>query len=105
MRFAIADAVRRGADRLAIRAATLAGATRGHRPAAPRDPADRHRRGSAAAVGGRVAEYLVAVVGIGVVFGTASTKIAAAVASFLLYDALFVEPRFTLAGRRSRKSG
>jgi two-component system, OmpR family, sensor histidine kinase KdpD len=40
--------------------------------------------------------YLIAVVGIGVVFGTAGA-IAAAVGSFLLYDALFVEPRFTLA--------
>jgi two-component system, OmpR family, sensor histidine kinase KdpD len=40
--------------------------------------------------------YLIAVVGIGVVFGTAGA-IAAAVASFLLYDLLFVEPRFTLA--------
>ncbi len=40
--------------------------------------------------------YLIAVVGIAVVFGTWAA-IAAAVASFLLYDALFVEPRFTLA--------
>ena len=40
--------------------------------------------------------YLIAVVGIAVVFGTGAA-IAAAVASFLLYDALFVEPRFTLA--------
>jgi two-component system, OmpR family, sensor histidine kinase KdpD len=39
--------------------------------------------------------YLIAVVGIAVVFGTAAA-IAAAVASFLLYNALFVEPRFTL---------
>jgi two-component system sensor histidine kinase KdpD len=40
--------------------------------------------------------YLIAVVGIAVVFGTGAA-IAAAVASFLLYDALFVEPRFTFA--------
>lgn len=40
--------------------------------------------------------YLIAVVGIAVVFGTWAA-VAAAVASFLLYDALFVEPRFTLA--------
>jgi two-component system sensor histidine kinase KdpD len=40
--------------------------------------------------------YLIAVVGIAVVLGTGAA-IAAAVASFLLYDALFVEPRFTLA--------
>jgi two-component system sensor histidine kinase KdpD len=40
--------------------------------------------------------YLVAVVGIAVVFGTGAA-IGAAFASFLLYDALFVEPRFTLA--------
>ena len=39
--------------------------------------------------------YLVAVVGIAVAFGTLAA-IAAAVASFLLYDALFVEPRFAL---------
>jgi two-component system sensor histidine kinase KdpD len=40
--------------------------------------------------------YLIAVVGIAIVFGTGAA-IAAAVASFLLYDALFVVPRFTLA--------
>ena len=40
--------------------------------------------------------YLIAVVGIAVVFGTRAA-IVAAFASFLLYDALFVEPRFTLA--------
>jgi two-component system sensor histidine kinase KdpD len=40
--------------------------------------------------------YLIAVVGIAIVFGTGAAA-AAAVASFLLYDALFVEPRFTLA--------
>ena len=40
--------------------------------------------------------YLIAVVGIAVVFGTGAS-IVAAFASFLLYDALFVEPRFTLA--------
>ena len=40
--------------------------------------------------------YLIAVVGIAVVFGTGAA-VAAAVASFLLYDALFVEPRFTFA--------
>ena len=40
--------------------------------------------------------YLIAVVGIGVALGTGAA-IASAVASFLLYDALFVEPRFTLA--------
>jgi len=39
--------------------------------------------------------YLVAVVGVAVVFGTGAA-IAAAVAAFLLYDALFVAPRFTL---------
>ncbi len=39
--------------------------------------------------------YLVAVVGIAVVLGTGAA-IAAAVTSFLLYDVLFVEPRFTL---------
>jgi two-component system sensor histidine kinase KdpD len=40
--------------------------------------------------------YLIAVVGIAIVFGTGAA-IGAAFASFLLYDALFVEPRFTLA--------
>ncbi|HUP54488.1 MAG TPA: DUF4118 domain-containing protein [Methylomirabilota bacterium] len=40
--------------------------------------------------------YLIAVVGIAVVFGTGAA-VASAIASFLLYDALFVEPRFTLA--------
>ncbi len=40
--------------------------------------------------------YLIAVVGIAVVFGTGASVVAA-LASFLLYDALFVEPRFTLA--------
>jgi two-component system sensor histidine kinase KdpD len=40
--------------------------------------------------------YLIAVVGIAIVLGTGAA-IASAVASFLLYDALFVEPRFTLA--------
>ena len=40
--------------------------------------------------------YLIAVVGIAIVFGTGAS-IVAAFASFLLYDALFVEPRFTLA--------
>ncbi|HEX7195499.1 MAG TPA: DUF4118 domain-containing protein [Candidatus Limnocylindria bacterium] len=40
--------------------------------------------------------YLIAVVGIAVVLGTGAA-VASAVASFLLYDALFVEPRFTLA--------
>jgi len=40
--------------------------------------------------------YLIAVVGVAVVFGTGAA-IAASVASFLLYDALFVEPRFTFA--------
>jgi two-component system sensor histidine kinase KdpD len=39
--------------------------------------------------------YLIAVVGVAVVFGTGAA-IAAAIASFLLYDALFVAPRFTL---------
>lgn len=39
--------------------------------------------------------YLVAVVGIAVALGTVAA-IAAAVASFLLYDLLFVDPRFTL---------
>lgn len=39
--------------------------------------------------------YLVAVVGIAVALGTFAA-IAAALASFLLYDALFVEPRLTL---------
>lgn len=39
--------------------------------------------------------YLVAVVGVGVVFGTVAA-IAAAIGSFLLYDVLFVEPRFAL---------
>ena len=39
--------------------------------------------------------YLVAVVGVAVVLGTAAA-IAAAVLSFLLYDWLFVAPRFTL---------
>lgn len=39
--------------------------------------------------------YLVAVVGIAVVFGTVAA-IAAAIASFVLYDVLFVEPRFAL---------
>jgi two-component system sensor histidine kinase KdpD len=40
--------------------------------------------------------YLIAVVGIAVVFGTWAA-VAAAVAAFFLYDVLFVEPRFTLA--------
>ena len=40
--------------------------------------------------------YLIAVVGIAIVLGTGAA-IGAAFASFLLYDALFVEPRFTLA--------
>ena len=40
--------------------------------------------------------YLIAVVGVAVVFGTGAAIVAAFV-SFLLYDALFVEPRFTLA--------
>lgn len=40
--------------------------------------------------------YLVAVVGVAVVFGTPAA-IATAIASFLLYDALFVAPRFTFA--------
>jgi two-component system sensor histidine kinase KdpD len=39
--------------------------------------------------------YLVAVVGVAIVLG-AGAAIAAAFASFLLYDWLFVEPRFTL---------
>ena len=40
--------------------------------------------------------YLVAVVGVAVVLGTGAAVLAAFV-SFLLYDSLFVEPRFTLA--------
>jgi two-component system, OmpR family, sensor histidine kinase KdpD len=40
--------------------------------------------------------YLIAVVGIAVALGTGAA-IASAFAAFLLYDALFVEPRFTLA--------
>ena len=40
--------------------------------------------------------YLIAVVGIAVALGT-GPAMASAVAAFLLYDALFVEPRFTLA--------
>ena len=39
--------------------------------------------------------YLVAVVGVAVVLGTAAA-VAAAFLSFLLYNSLFVEPRFTL---------
>ena len=44
---------------------------------------------------GRVAAVPIAVVGIAVAFGTLAA-IAAAVTSFVLYDALFVEPRFAL---------
>jgi two-component system sensor histidine kinase KdpD len=40
--------------------------------------------------------YLIAVVGVGIVFGT-WPAIVTAIASFLLYDLLFVEPRFTLS--------
>lgn len=47
-------------------------------------------------VGNAATLYLVAIVMLGVAFGTRAA-VGAAVASFLLYDVLFVAPRFTLA--------
>ncbi len=72
------------------------GGGRGHRAVPRRDPAIAFVEAPPLAVPDASPIYLVAVVGVAVVLGTGAAVVAAFV-SFLLYDWLFVEPRFTLA--------